>query len=330
MKHAFFYCYRRDINEATSYYMALIIKALEEVGYDVKTVHFLSDIKDPDLILTNTCICFTKAKLCFPLVKTLSWVQGVMYEEVRMNNFPLFKRLMLLFAEFFTIHSSSYLLLVSEKMREYYSSKFFYKKNNFTIVPCYNCHLNKEVDISKFETPTFVYAGGLSKWQCIDEMLETYALIEKQIRNAKLYLYCKPNDYLQTKIKLLGINNYEIKFVPVETLQNEMLKYKYGFLLREQNWVNAVATPTKMNSYLAGYVIPIFSNAVDDFKHKIDLSEFALMVDTPLDKITIAEKIIDFENKKHDFNIFINCVSEIFTSYYDDRMNIDKIKSLFR
>ena len=68
-----------------------------------------------------------------------------------------------------------------------------------------------------------------------------------------------------------NIKTAYVKYVDLRDLNNELLKYKYGFLLRRDNLVNNVATPTKMNSYLACGLIPIFTDAITDYKDQINL-----------------------------------------------------------
>ena len=107
-------------------------------------------------------------------------------------------------------------------------------------------------------------------------------------------------------------------------MQDELLQYKYGFILREKNWTNEVATPTKMNSYLAAYLIPVYSDGVDDFKRNIRLGEFQLMTETPLDAQKTADMIVKFEKTKHDYESYKKIVEETFERHYND----DKYKAL--
>ena len=324
MKKAYLYTDKRSLNDATNYYISIVEKSLNISGYEMQTVFNLNEIKRPDLIFTITSIYFAKAKIKYPFVKTLTWRQGLGYQEALMGR-PYWKCIGFAVAEWLTCRFCDYLLFVSKQMQEYYRGSFGYKKDNYDIMPCYNMPLSKECSLDKFDSPTFVYAGGISKWQSIDVMLDTYALIEKEIPEASLHLYCKDTDVLRTELSKRCIKNFFIKYVSVEQLQKEMLNFKYGFLLREKNWVNLVATPTKMNSYLASYLIPIYSNGVNDFARNIKLGEFTLMGGTPLNAHDIAKKVIAFEKQKHDYLRFIDYTKEIFCSHYNDSKYIDII-----
>ncbi|MBR4793314.1 MAG: hypothetical protein IK038_06570 [Bacteroidaceae bacterium] len=327
MKKAYLYCDSRSLNEATLFYVALVEDCLRECDYDVIRVTKLSGINKPDLIFTITSIYYVKAKLKFPFVKTISWRQGLGYQEAKMTR-PWWKWLPFALAEYITVKTASALLLVSERMKEYYRNYWGYKKHNYVIMPCYNLRLTDNFDVRKYDTPTFVYAGGMNKWQSVDTILDTYAEVEKRIPNTKLYLYCRDNESLRKELSSRGIINYEINYVTVDQLQQELIKYKYGFILREKNWTNEVATPTKMNSYLAAYLIPIFSDGVDDFKRNIHLGEFQLMTETPLDAKRAAAMIVDFESALHDYASYKTIVENVFNSYYNDNTYKALIKGI--
>lgn len=315
-KIAYLYCDSRSLNEATVFYVGIVEECLKDYGYTLKKVTRLSEIKRPDLIFTITHSYFCLAKLRHPFVKTIMWIQGLGIEEAKMNRakwkWPLFY-----ITELFSVRNADFVLFVSERMREYYVSEFGYKGTNYVIMPCFNLLYNEKVDYSKFKNPTFVYAGGISAWQSIDKILDVYAEIEKILPEAKLTMLCNDKGYLEEEIRKRAIQNYEIKFVPLEELQNELEKYKYGFIIREKNWVNEVATPTKMNSYLAAHIIPIYSDGVNDFERNIKLGEFTLMAKTPLNPKEIATTIVAFERELHNYELFIPLVKEVFDNHYN-------------
>lgn len=331
MKKAYLYCDKRSLNDATAYYVNLVNDCLHSRGYDIQTVHQLKKIKHPDLIFTITDFNFVKAKLKFPFIKTLNWSQGVGLEEAKMTRswwkwFPfwLFEQTTVLLAD---MH-----LFISEKMYEYYHKYYCYKGNKHVIMPCYNLHLGKSFNVSKYLTPSFVYAGGISKWQSVDVLLDAYALVESQIPNASLTMYCKERDYIIAEACKRGIKNICVKYVPLELLQEELQQYKYGFILREKNWVNYVATPTKMNSYLAAYLIPVFSDGVHDFSLNIALGDFTIRAKTPLDSNEIAKQIITFEKEEHRYEQYREFVERVFDKHYNDtyykKRIISKLKEL--
>ena len=317
MKRAYLYCDKRSLNDATIYYVNLVNECLQTRGYDIEIVHLLNDIKKPDLIFTITHYNFVKAKIRFPFVKTLNWAQGIGLEEAKMTR-SYWKRFPFWLFEQITIWLSDMHLFVSDKMCEYYRNHFSYKGDRHIIMPCYNLPLGEFSSVERYYAPTFVYAGGISKWQGVDVLLDTYALVEAQIPNASLTMYCKERDYILDEAGKRGIKNIHVKYVPLDKLQEELQQYKYGFILREKNWVNYVATPTKMNSYLAAYLIPIFSDGVDDFSLNINLEEFTIMAQTPLNSDAIAKQIIAFENGNKCYDKYKEIVARVFSNHYND------------
>lgn len=317
MKKAYLYCDKRSLNDATIFYIDLVNDCLRIKGYDIFIVHQLDEIKKPTLIFTITNYYFVKAKLRFPFIKTINWSQGVEFEEVKMTR-AYWKRFPFWLFEQFTIWFSDMHLFVSDKMCEYYRNYFLYRGNGHVIMPCYNLPLGKFSSVERFSSPSFVYAGGVSKWQGIDTLLDTYAKVEAQIPTSSLTMYCKENDYIYGEAQKRNINNIKVKYVSLDELQGELCQYKYGFILREKNWVNYVATPTKMNSYLAAYLIPIFSDGVDDFSLNINLGEFTIMAKTPLNPNAIAEQIVSFEKGEHCYEDYKSIVEGVFSRHYND------------
>ena len=148
-------------------------------------------------------------------------------------------------------------------------------------------------------------------------MLDVYEQIEKQISHATITILSADKSSFEEKIRMREIKNYEIKYVPQYLLNEELHKYKYGFLLRENHIVNNVATPTKMNSYLSNFIIPIYSNAVDDFCKNISLEKFSLIMSCPLSVDSITDKIITFERNTQNFKDYKNIVEKIFYTQYN-------------
>lgn len=326
---AYLYCDQRSLNEATLYYVNLIKRCICIKGYTYEIAHSLKEMHNPQLIVTITEKYFLKAKLKYPRASTIYWAQGVDAEEAKMtlSNLKSYIRyLFRRFAEPIAIRKATILFCVSERMKEYFKDMYGYKDlGNCIIMPCYNLRLSNHFELSQYEKPTFVYAGNSSAWQGVDLFLDVYSLVEKVIENARIVLLTGDRDLFRQKIKEKGIKNFEIKFVPLVDLQEELHKYKYGFILRDEHIVNQVATPTKMNSYLANFLIPIFSDSVYDFKNNVKLDEFTIMATCPLNPKTIAEKIISFENKVHDFSNYKAIVESVFSTHYNDLKYEDKI-----
>lgn len=323
MKRAYLYCDKRSLNDATNYYVGLMIAPLVAKNYQIKTVHNLNKIKSPDIIITITEKYFFFAKLRYPFVKTIYWAQGVDAEETKMNMHTFKQHLRYYFRRFtepIAVNKSDLLFCVSHRMVRYYSDSYGLKdKGQIVVMPCYNLPISSNFNIEQYSNPVFAYAGNTGVWQGVDFMLDVYALIEKKIPNAELRLFSGNKDEFIQKCKDRGITNYELKYVPVKELQDELHKCKYGFIIRTDHIVNQVATPTKMNSYLAAYMIPVFSDGVDDFRRNINLGDYEIMAKCPLDAETVAGNIVDFENTSKDYGKYEHIVNEVFNNHYNDQ-----------
>ena len=325
MKTAYLYCDSRSLNDATKYYIGIIKDALHLNGYSFKTTFYLYNLKHADIILTITGKYFLQAKLRYPFKKTIYWAQGISEESKMSGQCNLIYQIKS-FAEKTAVRRSTLLILVSERMKTHFSEKYKYMGDNYFIMPCFNKELYPQWDLKQFASPKFVYAGSASIWQASEQMLDTYAQVEQSIPNASLTILSNQKEIFEKKINERGIKNYTIKYVSLDNLDAELLKYKYGFLLRENHIVNNVATPTKMNSYLASHLIPIYSTAVQDFNDNIDLGEFTIKVPTPLIPSKIAKTIIKFETEDKDFSHYSNVVSSLFKSHYNRDKYIKDLK----
>ena len=323
MNNCYIYCDKRSLNPATIFYINLVADSLKDKGFEIKTVHNKKEIRNPHIIFTVTEKYFLIAKSFFPKAKTIYWAQGVDAEEAKAiaHSLKSYARyLFRLYAEKVAIRKSDLLFCVSERQVEYYKESFGYDNERPHIVmPCYNLHLTETFNPSQYSSPSFVYAGNASGWQGVDFMLGVYARVEAVLgERCKLVLLTNDEENFKKKIDENGIKNVEMRFVPLSDLPEELHKYKYGFIIRDESIINQVATPTKMNSYLASYVIPIYSDSVQDFVSNIRLGEFSIIAKCPLKQEDVANQIISFENEEKDYGKFEKYVKDIFDKHYND------------
>ena len=195
-------------------------------------------------------------------------------------------------------------------------------------MPCYNLHHKKAINLNleKYDSPTFVYAGSLSAWQNIDETLQVYKQIENIIPEATLTLLTEEKIKAQALIKQNDIQNAQVRYVSLNNLNEELLKFKYGFLLRKDIRVNNVSTPTKMNSYLSSGVIPVYTDAIKDFLKHINLNNFNLRLKSSDSIEEMANTVISFEHNERDFTDLNSHIKNIFNDYFNDKKYIEQIK----
>lgn len=317
---------KHEKNDATSYYVEIIKSAIKKLTDEVKEVSNINDVNKNDIVIVITVKTFFLVWFRNRKQKIYIWFQGILPEE----NLMMFNGLRKYFKytynrilEKIALNYSCKIFFVSEAMHIHYKKVYGYKGNKHFIMPCFNQELEEQYfNDEKYRQPTFVYAGNLAKWQCIDKTLELFGKIRNYFPNAKITFLTKDKE---KAIKLAiknGIYDLEVKYIPYTELNREMAKYKYGFLLRDNIAVNNVATPTKMNSYLACGVIPIFSDVIGDFKEVLNDIKYKIPVSS-FDECIKNLKEIEYDSIES--SEILSEYKKIFATYYSSDFYICKI-----
>lgn len=315
-----FFLPKGALNDATEYYVEILQKGFEKAGYKVSRSDSLTDIRKFKKILTIEAKWFFFIKIINPSASIMNWFQGVVAEEAYLTTNSIFRKKLWNFFEAFTLRYSELNIFVSDKMRLYFQKNYKIKSKKYFVMPCFNKGLNLDlVDKGKYLNPSFVYAGSLAKWQCIEQTLELYSILEQKLSNATITLLTKEKEYALELIHKYKIKNFNIFYVSLNNLDSELAKYKYGFLLREDHIVNHVATPTKMNSYLSVGVIPIFSDVIFDYNKNFNDFDNIIKLNSKLCAKKWSEIILKYEDRKgvNDYDNFFNDLNEIFVNYYN-------------
>lgn len=321
------YLYKEDFNEATSFYIDIIRKSLVRMGENVDIVYSLDLLNNDDVVITIQAMAFAEVWLRRNRKRNIiNWYQGIVPEEAmclfEKSISRYFRYWLWCLLERIALKNAKRNIFVSEAMLTHYQQKYNYKKENYFIMPCFNQELRlSSFSEEKYRTPSFVYAGSLSRWQCVEETLVLYKGIKRRLPDASLTILTKEID----KAKML-CDKYEVeatvKFVPSAELQDTLSCYKYGFIVRDDIAVNNVATPTKMNSYMAAGVIPVFSDVIYDFKKNFYGLKYVipfLHSDEAIEKILKIEKNgINCEDIKFEYK-------KIFDSYYSTDCYIEPL-----
>ena len=319
-----FYIEDRDYNDATSYYVDIIKESIEQkLGEKVLMAHSIKDITEKDIVFTihyrtfYFVYRFTKCqKLCF-------WVQGILPEELELQGNTIKNKLKIYFynrVEKIILRTASLIFFVSEDMRLHFQKKWGVEVKNYIIMPCFNKQIIKESFFTerKYTSPSFVYAGSLSSWQCIDETLVLYKEIEKQLPDSSLIILTAEVNKAKLLLKERQIKNASVNYIPLYELDSELQKYKYAFLIRDDIDVNHVATPTKMNTYLANGLIPIYSDVVGAFRRYLSAMNSSVVLKSPLDKENAVAAVVDFEKQSIIPSEILEEYSSIFSLFYNE------------
>lgn len=322
-----FFLPERTLNEATEYYVDIIKEAISQLGRRVvESNHFNDTKRFKTVFVMSAKWCFL-VKLANPKADVITWFQGLGGEEALMSRGSKRDKAIWTLLEGFAMKFSWLNIYVSESMRKYYIKRYSTTDKNYFIMPCFNTALNVGAFSShnKYTNPTFVYAGSLDKWQCIEQTLELYSIVEKSIPNASITLLTKQREEAVKLLNKYNIKNGKINFVPLDKLDAELQNYKYGFLIRDNHIVNNVSTPTKMNSYLANGIIPIYTNVIEDFNTNINISNAIVLNHEKKISEWADQLILRITNTKIDIEEHINQISLLFSSYYSKQYYIDKI-----
>lgn len=330
---AFFYLPKSAMNEATQYYTDIVIKAFEDCEVVISD-HVLVE-EDSDFIITIRVADQNKLKFSNSRKKYIfiNWFQGIGPEEFELlHNYTLKAKIGKAYLSYFekkSLKKTDVCLFVSKEMERFYEKKYSLNlQDKSLIIPCYNKLLDESSFLAegKYQNLTFVYAGALYGWQCIDESLKVFKKVYEYDQSAKLTLLTGQQKEADELIKKYDLKNVTVGFVKLEELQEELKKFKYGFLLRKHDPINNVATPTKMNSYLAAGIIPIYTDVVKDFEENINLEDYSLKFRIENDDLQkIADKIIGFDKKNITIEEIKEKYNQIFNNYYSDAKYIKMI-----
>lgn len=314
-------------SSVTGTYMNIVKQACSLVGDSNTILNGEKPHNKSDYIISDTIQTAFRYFL-YGYKNQIVWMQGVVPEESFMRRHSKLRFSVLSYMERIVLKKSKLLLLVSDDMLKHYEEKYKLSlKDKSIIMPCFN-----ETEIvedafseNKYKENTFLYVGGMAKWQCFEQMAELYSQIEEADSNTMFYVYTFDKDIAEAVIKALNIKNYKVDYAPKEELSEKIKCIKYGFVLREDCTVNNVATPTKFSNYLSNGIIPIYSDSLRSFAN-VD-AETQIGIVCNLDDLNIGAKRI-LEHTKLPINAeeMKNKCQSVFDTYYNQDRYVEAIK----
>lgn len=165
--------------------------------------------------------------------------------------------------EKFVFENAGYFFFVSKNMRDFYYNRYLYDKKISSIFPTvvnedffFKSQTLRQEIRSKLNIDdmfVYIYVGGVHKLQNIDKIL--IAFDKERKKNSKLYLIMIVSDMAVVRklIKEIDIKeeNIYINSLPYNLVGQYINAADAGLIIREENIVNYVASPTKVNEYLA-------------------------------------------------------------------------------
>ena len=253
----------------TGYYYDIILDALELNGFERVE---LASYKDPRMkeLPKDAWLLTTSVKVFFILYMKgfchfVHWFQGIVPEEDYWRTHSKLRRFIFSAFEKMAWKKITYKICVSKYQVEHYQRKYGkVAARTYYVMPCFNSEFYKEHFHvpGKYDHNVFCYAGGIQTYQGFDAILRTYKEIEARYEDTFLRIYTFNQDKAKQMIEAEGIKNYSLGCVPQEKVPEVLAQCKYGFIIRDNNIVNQVATPTKLCDYIGNGVIPIFTSTV--------------------------------------------------------------------
>ena len=242
------------------------------------------------------------------------WKQGDAAAESYMKHHSYLRKWVLQLIDAYTLRRVAGVIYVSDAMKEYYENKYGVKTKSI-VVPCLSEFANTKIENVERLPNSFVYIGGLSVWQCFDEILKLYA----KIRTDKSVFHIITLNTEAARKKVIDIigddKNIEIYGITDRTqIPATLNKFEYGFLIRKNDVVNQVAAPIKFLEYLSCGVNVIMTYAVPSYAKLVEETNVGTVVGMNAENITI---------KPYNSN-----AKEVYKKYFNRESYVDKYKTL--
>lgn len=244
------------------------------------------------------------------------WKQGDAAAESYMKHHSYLRKWVLQLIDAYTLRKVAGVIYVSDAMKEYYENKYGVKTKSI-VVPCLSEFANTKIENVERIPNSFVYIGGLSVWQCFDEILKLYA----KIRTYKSVFHIITLNTEAARKKVIDIigddKNIEIYGITDRTqIPGTLNKFEYGFLIRKNDVVNQVAAPIKFLEYLSCGVNVIMTDAVPSYAKLVKENNVGTVVDMNAENITI--------------NPYNPNAKEVYKKYFNRESYVDKYRSLLK
>jgi hypothetical protein len=143
----------------------------------------------------------------------------------------------------------------------------------------------------------YVYSGSKDRWQKFDATVELFEKISKSNCHTKFAFYMNmSNEDILTLKKRFGKDQVLVRWVSPDSLQNELLAFDVGIMLRDNITTNNVAFPNKFSDYVhaaLGIVLPQYVcepyRIASDYNLDL-LTEFDLLDGLAMEKYKIKRE----------------------------------------
>lgn len=177
-----------------------------------------------------------------------------------------------------------------------------------------------------------VYVGALQGWQSFDKVVSVVKALSMTRRDLGLLVISKDPKTARKMLEDVDGVKTVIKNLEHHQVAEHLRVADLGFVLRENNLTNKVASPTKFGEYLACGVPALMTGAVEQMvkTQKTDSSIGLIINLKKADSENEVVKILKFmeDVKKNRDRITSNCRAGA-NKYYSWQKNIIKIRNLY-
>lgn len=233
------------------------VKAEICVGYDFRKEDMLKLLKNKTVHIETThgCEYFFINKILDKINYVLDIHGAAPEEEKEINNSDIVYWNEI---EKESIINSKLLFVVNNAMIKHlekkYNIKIYFKT---LVVYVFSSLFRKSTEIQEDEKrKNIVYSGGTQTWQNLDYVIDK--ILNKSIHD--VYFFSHDVNIIKNKIKnkKIKIKDEQIKtFVEQDELIKNYNLFKYGLILRNNNVINKVSSPTKLEDYITNKIVPI-------------------------------------------------------------------------
>jgi len=217
-------------------------------------------IRDPfDFIL-----CFILRLLGFINCEFVYDFRGVAHEEMLFKNSKAWKCLIVKYLERFAYRKANFISCVSNNMKLSLMKKYG-ERNNVSMTPCGADFRIKKI-IKCNEIVNFCYLGGLSEWQKFESVCNTIDHF-KHIDKINFHIITKDIELAKYQLKQKGLLSENISVISLarSELPSYLSDMDYGFVFRDNTFINNTASPIKVSEYICAGIIPVLTSGVGDF-----------------------------------------------------------------
>jgi hypothetical protein len=297
-----FFCEGKQLKENNKY---KILRNRKELWIHIKSVDYVytRHIKGFYEVFFYKKIFFHKFKVLFDFRGFNTYERLLKYETP-----PKLKLRFNLAVERFIFKKADQVNVVSNTFAQVIEEHFGKREKDKATINVIPCGIDEAVE-KKFQNNSkeikFVYCGSLSKWQKFSETLDLYKKISIYNENVSLTIFTGDLEEAKKIAQKKELKDIKVLSLKREDLLKELPKFDFGFLLRDHNYVNKVASPIKFIEYVSRGVIPIMSDNIGDYSNIVKERNLGIIVDENLEFnfSLIDETLNDLEINKRLYKL---------------------------